>query len=152
MNNSKKVRPLSKEKQEKAEAKRKAVREYVAKLKEMSPEELEELASRIDVRTVEGRILSPTNQILLHHQRENVTLVGGFKQWKNAGRAVRAGETGLLIWVPRERKGETPEDSEVNFYFGNVFDVTQTDEIPPAPVVSDPTTPRPANAALPAVA
>ena len=82
--------------------------------------------------TIEGRALSFFNQCLVVSQSERpVTIVGGFKQWKTAGRMVRKGEHGLGIWVPTFHKSEDGQtvDDDPNFIIWYVFDVSQTEEI-----------------------
>lgn len=84
--------------------------------------------------TIEGHALSPRNTILCYFQRQGVTMVGGFRQWIKAGRAVMKGEHGISILVPVGVKhadgGEAEAESgEVHFIAGTVFDVTQTQEI-----------------------
>jgi len=87
--------------------------------------------------TVEGHELSPCNTFLLIHQRDNVSLVGGFDQWKKAGRKVAKGERALAIRIPCQRRTEAPEgvtaetgddpgNPGVYFALGNVFDISQT--------------------------
>jgi len=67
-----------------------------------------------------------------------VTIVGGFQQWREQRRAVRKGESALAIWIPRKDKedpnrqpGEisSPDLKEMQFFMGNVFDISQTQPI-----------------------
>ena len=103
----------------------------------MTDEQRAAMAARLPgIVTVEGRALSPFNCCLLAMQAPSVTMVGGFRQWINAGRAVRKGEHGMSIWVPKmpkddpNRQGdESSSADEVHFLLGTVFDVSQTDEI-----------------------
>lgn len=86
--------------------------------------------------TCEGRTLSQCNTILMLMQTEGTgqipTVVGGYRQWQKAGRQVRRGEHGMMIWFPVTRKTEEeqePEDDEdVRFFIGTVFDISQTEE------------------------
>ena len=98
----------------------------------MSPEERAALAAQ-GVATIEGHALSLKNTLLLIMQRAQVSVVGGFRQWKQAGRVVRKGEKALALWIPITRK-ETNESGEetVNpgFRIANVFDISQTEEMP----------------------
>lgn len=86
------------------------------------------------VATCEGRILSTRNSILCLMQKPDVSLVGGFRQWLKAGRAVRKGEHGMTICIRLGAKGEATEDAvatepaSVHFGTGTVFDVSQTQE------------------------
>ncbi len=94
--------------------------------------------------SVGGKPLSVYNSCLLIVQRANVTLVGGFQQWKSQGRKIRKGESGLMIWIPTGKKesatidarqGEvvadasTGEVKRAGFIRGYVWDVSQTEEI-----------------------
>jgi len=119
-----------------AAAERRAkVRKLAKEVSAMGLAERIELATRAGIRTIEGRELSAFNQCLLIAQDKNVTVVGGFRQWKAAGRIVRKGERALAIWIPCQRKsedtdtdtGETVEDTY--FSIGSVFDVAQTEPL-----------------------
>lgn len=87
--------------------------------------------------TIRGHSLSVHNSCMLIYQCNRVSVVGGFRQWKTAGRSVRKGERGLSIWVPLGNDGpELPADDDAEdkggkprFALGTVFDVTQTEEI-----------------------
>lgn len=113
---------------EKRDAKQKAFREYLRQIQEMSEAARMEFALKHPVRSIENRELSPTNQMLLVFQKPYATIVGGFRQWKNNGRRVKKGETGLLIWFPSAKKSDADETNETRFFTGNVFDITQTEE------------------------
>ena len=138
---------LTPDQQAAAEARRNKFRSLVQQVAAMDEAERAALASKIEVMTVEGHTLSPTNQVLVVMQCEHATLVGGFQQWRKAGRHVRKGEHGISIWIPKtpkedehKRPGEiSSKDLEMHFFVGVVFDVSQTeasDERQPAGVVS----------------
>lgn len=118
------------------DARREKIRGITRTLAKMTPAELEALAAKYPVITVEGRTLSIHNQCLIVSQADRpITIVGGFRQWRQNGRYVRKGEHGLAIWFPsrkQERAEAAPngtgEVDETRFYLGTVFDVTQTDE------------------------
>lgn len=125
-----------------AKVRKEKFREIAKQVSKLSPEQRLELANRVAIVTIEGRSLSVHNQCLLVSQRASVTIVGGFRQWKAAGRSVRKGEHGLMIWVPcmpGQSAGDTPQpeaiDGEVQtserprFIMGTVFDVAQTCEM-----------------------
>jgi len=80
------------------------------------------------------------NQILIALQKPDATRVAGFNTWKNLGRWVKKGATGIAILAPvmppkpkkEEREGEE-EDlplSPVYFKVVHVFDVSQTEGKP----------------------
>jgi len=113
-----------------SEEKREKVKKLRSILSGLSVQEREELARKAGILTVEGRSLSLTNQCLLALQCPGVTVVGGYKQWKTAGRQVKKGEHGHLIWFPSTKKDETEEsEDETRFFMGTVFDIAQTDAV-----------------------
>jgi antirestriction protein ArdC len=104
----------------------------------MTEEARAQLSNRMPATNTEGHVLSGTNQMLLAYQRANVTIVTGFIQWKKAGRSVKKGEHGLMIWIPvthakdpNKQPGElsTKDTDRPGFIMGTVFDVSQTEEI-----------------------
>jgi hypothetical protein len=110
-------------------------------LTEMSDGERAALIDRAgSVVTIEGRPLSFHNTCMLAMQNPAVTVVGGFAQWKRAGRSVRKGERGLGIWVPVGGGKDDGSGSgvavdadgkdsvgRVRFVMGTVFDIAQTE-------------------------
>lgn len=111
-------------------------------LSELSEEQRQAIADKFGVITVEGHLLTPYNQCFLVAQSEiNFTVVGGFQQWKKAGRVVRKGEHGFLIFVPSKTKQELvspqggdnsemiSDDEDVHFFTATVFDISQTEAI-----------------------
>lgn len=103
----------------------------------MSADEREAMAARMGtVATVEGRALSLHNALLVYMQRPDATIVGGFRQWLAAGRSVRKGEHGVMIWAPGgERAAHEDADDVIDeatsgprFVMITVFDVAQTEE------------------------
>ena len=99
-------RQATPEQKEKAQARREQFRSLCAQVADLDDGARQALAARMLATTVEGRTLSFGNQLLIALQRADVTLVGGFHQWKKAGRAVKKGESGLMIWCPTDRRGE----------------------------------------------
>ena len=90
--------------------------------------------------TIEGHVLSPTNQMLIAYQsigQQSATVVGGFHQWLKAGRCVTKGQHGYAIWVPIGKKDKAngtntdkpaSNDDKAGFILGTVFDISQTQE------------------------
>lgn len=131
-------RQPTEEQKAKAEERRQALRDLWAKISEMSDEQRRQFAEKIGtIVTCEGHPLTIGNTILLAYQADGVTVVGGFQQWKKAGRQVRKGERALGIWIPKnkaEQAETTPapasqSDKPMYFIFGSVFDIAQTDPI-----------------------
>lgn len=108
----------------------KRIARIVANLTQQERENM--ICAKHGVCTIEGRSLSCNNMCLCLFQNPACTVVGGFQQWKVAGRQVRKGEHGSMIWVPCFRKneaGEQEEGSPPGFIIGTVFDISQTDAI-----------------------
>jgi len=132
-------RKLSEEEKAATNARRQAFRQLAAKIAELSEEQRQEIVAGVGaVVTCEGHPLSFFNTCLLIHQRVNVSVVGGFQQWKRVGRHVKKGEHGLQIWIPiKGKEEETPsveavqadEEEKPTFIIGTVFDILQTDEL-----------------------
>jgi len=110
-------------------AKLKQLRERLSNLNE---EEKKALLDKGLILTVEGRLLSPHNTILIYLQANGTipTVVGGFQQWKRARKVVRKGEHGFIIWFPVGQKDEEGETVNVEtFYTATVFDVSQVEPL-----------------------
>ena len=127
----KKRREPTEEQKAKAAERKAQLREICNQIKAMDDGERARLASRMQVRSVTGATLSAHNQCMVAFQKADATIVGGFRQWLKEGRAVKKGEHGLGIWIPRFEKGEGEDGpgSLEGFLFGTVFDVTQTDAV-----------------------
>ena len=94
------------------------------------------------------------NTLLIMFQRPGATLVASYKSWKNLGRWIKKGESGISILVPvlvkahssqtwrvigpgnqglevtSTRGEEMITEQLVGFKIGNVFDISQTDGVP----------------------
>lgn len=121
------------EQRQAAETKRNAAKDLARKFSAMSTEERQEALRDVCIMTIGGRALSGHNTYMVLMGMRTATVVGGFKQWLDAGRAVRKGVHGLAIWVPT---GRTYRDDAGNVYnedgsfvIGTVFDISQTDAI-----------------------
>lgn len=83
----------------------------------------------------DGHLCSTNNTLFLAAQLPTVSVVGGFDQWRQFGRHVKLGETGLGIWIPKRGKkkddAEADDDTPSGFFMGSVFDITQTEENEP---------------------
>ena len=103
---------------------------FANKVKAMSADERQAIADRFGVVTIEGRALSCFNCCMVWMQNPAATVVGGFKQWKKNGRAVRKGQHGMAIWVPIGSKNADGDIMEVDrCILGTVFDISQTDKL-----------------------
>ena len=109
------------------------IRNLRAKLSSLSPEQRQLFIDKGMVSTIEGRVLSHVNTILVYLQSNGQppSIVGGFRQWIKAGRAVKRGEHGMMVWFPVGTKNEDTGDIEdvEHFYTGTVFDISQTEEL-----------------------
>lgn len=125
------------EQKAKAEERRQVLRDLWQKIGEMSEDQRAAFVEKIGtVVTCEGHPLSVGNTILLAYQAETVTVVGGYNQWRAAGRQVRKGERSLGIWIPKNKaEGESQPAPSIQtekplyFIFGSVFDISQTEPI-----------------------
>ena len=109
------------------QAKLKELRQRLANLTE---EERQALTARGLIATVEGRTLSLHNTLLVYIQSSGriPSVVGGYQQWRKAGKQVKRGEHGLTIWFPVGVKDEEGELLEAEtFYTGTVFDISQVE-------------------------
>lgn len=122
------ARKMTDEQKQKYDEKMSNLRMLWSKVSAMSEEERQKFGESLPtVVNCEGHALSVNNTILLSYQRQNVTVVGGFKQWLSMGRVVNKGEHSLSIWFPAKKKDG--DEDEVRFFFGNVFDISQTVEL-----------------------
>lgn len=124
-----------------AKERRDRFRSIVKRIAAMPEADREALSKKVLAANVDGHVLSPHNQCLLAVQCPHVTIVGGFRQWREQGRTVRRGEHGHMIWVPityGEPSDDTPQPSDmdgqekksgVGFIVGTVFDISQTEEL-----------------------
>lgn len=108
----------------------------------MNAIERAEILRRIGkVVNIEGHVMSDWNTILMwyqRHERGELSVVGGFQQWKKAGRIVKKGEKGMWMLFPMflTRKTESGDDAIdpqtgekdilTRFRVGTVFDISQT--------------------------
>ena len=96
-----------------------------------------EMSMKYGFRKLDGGEFSPCNSMLLALQCPTGSVFGGFRAWLKAGRSVRKGEHGSMVWVPIGRKatdattGETATENDgekPGFIAGTVFDIGQTEE------------------------
>ena len=116
---------------EAAKAKRQRIRDLAKKIAAMSVEEQGQL-TKGNIATIEGHALSIVNQCLVAMQGCRSNVVGGFNQWKKAGRMVRKGEHGHSIWIPTVHTKEDDngrETNETGFVLGTVFGIDQTEPL-----------------------
>ena len=117
---------------EKKEEKKAKIKELRDKLKSLDDNTRAEMLKNGHIMTIEGKSLSDKNTLLLLFQGVRDSIVGGYQQWKQAGRQVKKGEHGLVIWFPSKFKkvNEDGEESEgTNFFTGTVFSQSQTEEL-----------------------
>lgn len=115
-------------------------RELSQKLAQLPPDQRQALIDRGLIATVEGRMLSLHNTLMVYMQIPGIfggngcklpSVVGGFKQWKAAGRQVQKGQHGYTILFPvGDKDKETGDIIHAERYFtATVFDIGQTEEI-----------------------
>jgi hypothetical protein len=105
-------------------------------VKDLTPEQKEQLIMSLNIKNPEGHSLSGNNCILLERQAAmynpniSFSVVGGFNQWQKHNRKVKKGESGFYIAIPSKKENQQSKESdEVFFFFKAVFDVTQTEEL-----------------------
>ena len=122
-----------------AAERRARMRQLAKTISAMSTEERAALIARVcpaGVVTIEGRPLSIFNACMVLSQSATATVLGGFQQWRKAGRCVRKGEHGIAIWAPigKGSDGEAKDVAEDDqkrprFLLVTMFDVAQTDAL-----------------------
>ena len=99
----------------------------------LTPEERQVFTDRGIIATVEGRKLSLHNTYMVYIQCNGIipSVVGGYKQWKAAGRQVMKGQHGFTILFPvGDKDRETGDIIHADRYFAaTIFDISQTEEI-----------------------
>lgn len=134
------MKPAPTDEQRAAAAEKRAkFRALAAELARKTPEELSAMLGDWPT-TIEGHRISMHNAVLAACQFPAVTVIGGFWQWRKAGRKVRKGEHGFMIWAPKtpSKDGDedtTPEDvglagrvsEKWRFTPVTVFDISQTE-------------------------
>ena len=138
------MRQLTPEQKAATDARRKAMQDLVRRVGKMTDAERRALADKMPALvTCEGHALSFHNTVLLACQCPTATIVGGFRQWKKHRRAVRKGEHGYGIWIPKvpaereeAQQGENADSDPalatsegLRFFVGTVFDISQTEEV-----------------------
>lgn len=123
---------MNKEKLDKIKALRKTIANFTDDQKKL-------IADQYKVTNLDGHVLSHYNTLLLFVQSQGnqPTIVGGFKQWLSAGKAVKKGEHGFIIFFPCGKKQQDKEtDDNGNqiiepeyFATGTVFDVSQVESV-----------------------
>lgn len=107
------------------------IKQLRERLANLSDQDKEALISRGLIATVEGRTLSLHNTLLVYLQcnSQAPTVVGGYQQWKRAGKQVKKGEHGFIIWFPVGSKDEDTGDilHAETFLTATVFDISQVE-------------------------
>jgi len=117
---------------EKKEEKKAKIKELRDKLKSLDDATRNDMLKNGHIMTIEGKSLSDKNTLLLLFQGVRDSIVGGYQQWKRAGRQVKKGEHGAVIWFPSNFKkvNDDGEESEgTSFFTGTVFAQSQTEEL-----------------------
>ena len=117
-----------------AAERRSKMRDLAKRIATMPENEKTALLDGIGYTTIEGRSLSLHNQLMIAGQGCRSAVVGGFHQWRKAGRVVRKGEHGYAIWIPLGQKVKREDGLNVTrdvqgFALSTVFGLDQTDEI-----------------------
>ena len=108
------------------------IKELQQRLTNLTEAERKTLQDKGIIATIEGRSLSLHNTLLLYLQftPRTPSIVGGYRQWRKAGRQVNKGEHGAVIFFPVGDKDDDGEIIEAQaFYTAIVFDIAQTAKI-----------------------
>lgn len=120
----------------KAKEKRAKVRDIAKRIAAMTEEQRRAMIQDWPT-TIEGHAVSVKNACLVAFMRPGATVIGGFHQWRKAGRPIKAGEhSTFFIWVPLKGKkkddesaADINEDGErTNFALVPMFDISQTQD------------------------
>ncbi len=98
-------------------------------LSSMNEAQRQQFASKYGIVSIEGHSYSLVNQCLIAFQRPTATVCGGYQQFKKAGRQVKQGEHGMVIFYPSARKNDETGEDDINFFCATIFDISQTYEI-----------------------
>jgi hypothetical protein len=105
------------------------IKQLRAFLSGMNETQRQAFASKYGIVSIEGHSYSLVNQCLIAFQCPVATVCGGYQQFKKAGRQVKQGEHGMVIFIPSVKKDDQTGDDQVNFYCATIFDISQTFEI-----------------------
>ncbi len=118
------------------DAKKQKIQAIFQSVKDLTPEQKEQIILSMLVKNPEGHLLSGKNMLLLNRQAAiynpeiSFSVVGGFNQWQKHNRKVKKGESGFYIAIPsKKQEKQTETNDEVFFFFKAVFDVSQTEEL-----------------------
>ena len=108
------------------------LRKLAARVEQLSGDERAAMAAKYGTVTAEGHRLSAYNAVFLAVQAGRpLAQVGGFRQWKKAGRMVAKGEHAAgYIYVPIKRRdadGDEVAEEKLRFRLVPVFDISQTE-------------------------
>ena len=111
--------------------KKQKVAELRKQLANMTKEQKDAIAAKGLIVTVEGRVLSLHNTIMLYLQspHNTPTVVGGYNQWLRAGKQVKKGEHGYTILFPAGNKDADGTITATHFFTGTVFDISQVSDV-----------------------
>jgi len=133
------MRHITEEQKAKTKERRQILRQIVKEIAKMSEDQRKAISEKMGLLVnPNGHPFSLFNTLLIASQgAQNPTILGGFKQWREHGRAVKKGEHGYAIFFPvtpkngdqDEPKEEDIEEDTLKFYIGYVFDISQTIEI-----------------------
>ncbi len=95
----------------------------------MNESQRQAFASKYGIVSIEGHSYSLVNQCLIAFQCPVASVCGGYQQFKKAGRQVKQGEHGMVIFYPSVRQDDQTGEDDINFFCATIFDISQTYEI-----------------------
>lgn len=124
------------------QARKDRINELRRKLAGLTEVQRQELTARGIIATIEGRTLSLHNTLMVYIQcnGQAPSIVGGYQQWRKAGRQVSKGQHGYTILFPAGNKDKETGDiiDATRFFAGTIFDIAQTEVIEDARVTTAP--------------
>lgn len=121
------------------DAKKQKIQAIYQSVKDLTPEQKDQLMMQLNIKNPEGHFLSGNNCLLLDRQAAmyrpeiSFSVVGGFNQWQKHNRKVKKGESGFYIAIPsrkdKDQKTEPTKKDDLFFFFKAVFDISQTEEV-----------------------
>jgi len=94
------------------QSKQQRIRQFLQAYRNLSDKQKGEILDKIQALSIEGRPYSPTNQCLLAMQEGQKGTYGGFNQWRQAGKKIKKGAKGFLIFFPSKSGHSSNEPSE----------------------------------------
>lgn len=101
-------------------------KELIERISKLSEEELQAIVSNEVIITTDFHIISLKNTAIALAQRDKLSVLGGYSQWRSVGRQVKKGESAVWITAPIFEKDK---ETIKGFIEIPMFDWSQTDPV-----------------------